>query len=267
VPKGYACPLSFVEGGPHVGDCTLWATAALEAVGLPSFAVAYEPLPDASSLFRDSVRANAWDHRIHVIPEALAATDGELVRLAYFPGHNGEGTTVRAASSAHCGENCAGFSEIPTVTLDASWPAQRPAPLDVLKLSVNGEELNVLRGARALLSKRQVCSAMVHVTKAQRGFSDPPGATANAASMWELLTTTGGFEVSLHLDEDLTSQVRKDDPRPRPQTHRLRTAGDLQAVLTEASSPHDYIVARQVNLKEGAPCADSLALRHWNEVF
>eukprot|EP00959_Pyramimonas_sp_CCMP1952_P283663 5929619-Pyramimonas_sp.AAC.1 len=30
--------LTFVEGGPHVGDCTLWAAAALESAGTTFFA-------------------------------------------------------------------------------------------------------------------------------------------------------------------------------------------------------------------------------------
>lgn len=266
----FNCSLSFVEGGPHLGDCTLWATAAFDAVGIHSFAVAYEPLPDASSLFRESVRANSWDSRVNVVPRALAAEDGETVRLAYYPGHNGESTTVRAAA-AHCGDHCAGFSEIPTITLDHSWPSLRPARLDILKLSVNGEELNVLRGSRKLLARRQVCSILVHVTKAARGFNDAAGGNAEgndfSREMWDLLTQTAGMEVWLHLDKDLTGQVAEDDLRERPQTRQLHAAADLAAVLGRSASPHDYLISRQSNLTQSSPCADSLALRHWDEVF
>merc|ERR1712187_231733 len=109
---------------------------------------------------------------LNALRGARALLSRRQVTLAYFPGHNGEGTTVRAAADSHCGTFCAGFSQIPTVSLDASWPALRPAPLEVLKLSVNGEELNALRGARALLSRRQVCSVLVHVTKTKRGWAD-----------------------------------------------------------------------------------------------
>jgi len=276
------CGLDFVEGGPHLGDCTLWASAALQSAGLAPFAAAYEPLPDASALFRESVLTNRWDGRVVVVPRALAARDGETVNLAYFPGHNGEGTTVRASEGLHCGENCAGYASIPTVTLDASWPALRPAPLEVLKLSVNGEELNVLRGARALLSKRQVCSVLVHVAKARRGWADfaqeaTTGASAFSSEFWDLLTDTGGLEVSLHLDRDLTDQVH-DDPRPRPSTRRIDSATELDDIFREPAFPHDYLVARQPPRslagwespdrgEATAHCARSLALRHWAEVF
>lgn len=275
--SGGRCQLDFIEGGPHLGDCTLWATAALESAGVSSFAVAYEPLPDAAALFRKSVLLNRWEGRVVVVPRALAAKAGNVVRLAYFPGHNGEGTTVRAGRT-HCGEHCAGFSEIPTVALDTSWPSLRPAALEVLKLSVNGEELNTLRGARALLSRRQVCSVLVHVTKAQRDWNgeDAPDVATEAGArrstelseeMWDLLTDVGGLEVSLHLDEDVTSQVRAEDSRQRPSTRRLASATELHDIMTSQASSHDYVVARQLEVPQEAPCSGSLALRHWGEVF
>lgn len=286
--EGRRCVLDFVEGGPHLGDCTLWAAAALEAAGLEHFAAAYEPLPDASALFRESVLANRWEGRVVVVPRALAARDGDTVTLAYFPGHNGEGTTVRAGMDPHCGALCTGYHEIPTASLDGSWPALRPAPLELLKLSVNGEELNTLRGARRLLTSRRVCSVMVHVTKAQRGWADVPrrkahgaeiaaaaqGGDASAVSevhdfsreLWELLSELGGLEVSLHLDTDAHGQV-PGDPRPRPSTRRLRSAAQLDDVFAAEAYPPDYLVARQPEAGEGEPCAGSLALRHWHQVF
>merc|ERR1711957_29701 len=119
------------------------------------------------------------------------------------------------AGSGHCGKHCTGFNEIPTVSLDSSWPALRPTALEVLKLSVNGEELNTLRGARSLLSKRHICTILVHVTKCQRDWMhDLPdtdskdvmdgGSSSNTTELsmefWDLLTNVGGLEVSLHLD-------------------------------------------------------------------
>jgi FkbM family methyltransferase len=277
---GRKCSLDFVEGGPHIGDCTLFAAAALEVAGLSPFGVGYEPLPDASALFRESVLANRWDGRVVVVPQALAAKDGDFVTLAFYPGHNGEGTTVRAATTAHCGNNCAGFKRIATVSLDSTWPALRPAALDILKLSVNGEELNALRGARALLSRRKVCSVMVHVTKVQRGYTDSKpapqpeavgGSTASSAfdtsfssEFWELLNGVGGMEVSLHLDA--IDGATSTDP-PRPSTRLLTSASELDNVFGKPSTSQDYIVARQVDVAKDSACSGSRALEHWNEVF
>jgi len=279
--KGYGAEhaassaLSFVEGGPHLGDCTLWAAAVLEAAKVPFFAVAYEPLPDASALFRESVLDNKWDGQVVVVPKALGATEGEKVRLAYFPGHNGEGTTVRAAAQAHCGEGCEGFSEIDTATLDGTWEDYRPSHLDVLKLSVNGEELNTLRGARSLLSRRKICSALVHVTKAQRGWETAPKAEQGvgkkagsfSSDLWNLLTNVAGFEVALHLDQDVTGQVRPEDTRPRPSTTVLKNADELEAVFSGQAYSHDYLVARQRRFEQTEQCKQSWAMRQWEEIF
>merc|ERR1712125_23257 len=165
----------------------------------------------------------------------------------------GEGTTVRAgAGLAHCGNHCAGYKKIPTVSLDSTWPALRPAALEILKLSVNGEELNALRGARALLSRRKVCSVLVHVTKAQRGYSDtgadaPQKAAGAAAStavassfsseFWELLNGVGGLEVSLHLD---SIDGMNTDTRPRPSTRLLNSALEIDEIFSGASWAQDY---------------------------
>jgi FkbM family methyltransferase len=268
------CSLDFVEGGPHIGDCTLWAAAALEQAGLSAFAVGYEPLPDASALFRESVLANRWDGRVVVVPQALAPKDDDFVTLAYYPGHNGEGTTVRAAATAHCGRHCTGFQQIPTVSLDNSWPALRPAALEILKLSVNGEELNALRGARALLSKRKVCSVLLHVTKVQRGYetaieagSGTTGATPFSKELWELLQGVGGLEVSLHLDYSPSAAGSISDTRPRPSTKLLNGALDLDNIFGNPSTSQGYIVARQVDVSKDSACIGSRALKHWTEVF
>merc|ERR1712232_163119 len=198
--------------------------------------------------------------------------------MAYYPGHNGEGTTVRAgAGLAHCGNHCAGYKKIPTVSLDSTWPALRPAALEILKLSVNGEELNALRGARALLSRRKVCSVLVHVTKVQRGYDDSgvkrqqaaggevaAVATPFASEFYELLNGVGGLEVSLHLDAiDGTST----DTRPRPSTRLLKNALEIDAVFSNPSWSQDYIVARQVDVAQDSACSGSRALQHWSEVF
>merc|ERR1712014_350368 len=117
----------------------------------------------------------------------------------------------------------------------------------------NGEELNAIRGARALLSRREVCSVLVHVFKAKRGWADeaaepdvrssdaPDGASGRffSTELWGLLSNVGGLEVSLHLDEDLTNQVNKNDPRVRPSTRQIRSATELDSVFREEASPHD----------------------------
>eukprot|EP00406_Dinophysis_acuminata_P024570 CAMPEP_0179346540 /NCGR_PEP_ID=MMETSP0797-20121207/72627_1 /TAXON_ID=47934 /ORGANISM="Dinophysis acuminata, Strain DAEP01" /LENGTH=153 /DNA_ID=CAMNT_0021061093 /DNA_START=10 /DNA_END=468 /DNA_ORIENTATION=+ len=127
--------------------------------------------------------------------------------------------------------------------------------MDILKLSVNGEELNTIRGARALLSKRQICTVMMHVTKVQRGWADTPGGAGGpgfSAELWDILSSSGGMDVWLHLDADASGQ-ELGDPRPRPSTTRLRSASDLDAVFSKGAHSQDYLVARQRAVPEEAP--------------
>jgi len=263
---GGACSFTFVEGGAHIGDCTLWAASALEVSGVSSFAVGYEALPDASDLFHQSVIVNRMDGRVVVVPKALTSRAEGTVSMVYYPARNGEATLARVHSQ--CGEGCVQWPGVPRVTLDLSWPALRPGVLDVLKLSVNGEELNTMRGARSLLAKRQVCLVMMHVTKVQRGWQDPqdgaPPRFQYSSELWGILQD-GGMDVALHLDEDVTGQVH-DDPRPRPATHRLKSAEELDAIFDGPAFPHDYVVARQ-RAQPASPCEGSAALRNYGKVF
>merc|ERR1719198_458263 len=109
------CHITFVEGGPHIGDCTLWATAALQLAGVSSYAVGFEALADASSLFRQSVLANRWEDRIVVIPKALSDSAEGFTKLVHHPGHNGEATL--ASIFKQCGTDCVGHTSIPRVSL------------------------------------------------------------------------------------------------------------------------------------------------------
>lgn len=84
------CSLTLVEGGPHLGDCAIWAAAALRLAGVELRALAFEPLPDASALFRRSVIENGLDGTVSVRTSALGASSKGTVDLVYFRGHNGQ---------------------------------------------------------------------------------------------------------------------------------------------------------------------------------
>jgi hypothetical protein len=144
--------------------------------------------------------------------------------------------------------------------------------MEILKLSVNGEELNVMRGARSLLSKRKVCVVMMHVAKVQLGWEDLKGGAAQRAEfsseLWGLLKD-GAMDLALHLDEDVTGQTAG-DTRQRPETRVLRSPDELNAVFQGPIYHHDYLVARQrMDSVAGAesPCQESFALDHFNAMF
>jgi hypothetical protein len=118
-------------------------------------------------------------------------------------------------------------NQVPTTTIDAEWQA----PLDVLKLSVNGAELKTLRGARKLLTQRKVCMVMMHATKVQLGRDRPDFAT----DLYDILNDNG-MEILFHKDRDETGSSTTD---------RIQSAGKMEAIFTgEPVISQDYIFAR-----------------------
>jgi len=279
---GQSKTFQFFEGGPHMGDCTLWCTAALLAGGVTPYTVALEPLPDAAGFFRESVAANGWEGYNLVVPKAMAATDGGSVHLTYFPGHNGQGTTMRAMNESLCGEKCIGYTDVPAVSLDSTWT--RHGPVEILKLSVNGEELNALRGSRNLLTKRRVCTVLLHIFKAQRGWTDSKDNSSpverqkltpqqyqerypSSAEMWNLLHNVGGLELGLFLDISVPPPPNFTDRRPRPSLTTLTSVDDMHEVFDDENTDHNFLVAWQKNPPPESPCARSLALEQWHNTF
>ncbi|CAE7767030.1 unnamed protein product [Symbiodinium pilosum] len=104
-----ACKFTFVEGGPHLGDCALWASASLRLAGVQTRAIAFEPLPDAATLFQQSygsrvrtgtlslpatlflrsVVENGLSAYVNVRNAALGQMSGQT-ELIHFRGHNGQ---------------------------------------------------------------------------------------------------------------------------------------------------------------------------------
>eukprot|EP00434_Breviolum_minutum_P027782 symbB.v1.2.024570.t1/scaffold2273.1/size83577/1 len=161
------CEFTFVEGGPHLGDCAMWATTVLRLAGVQTRSIAFEPLQDAAALFQQSVLENGLASHVSVQNAALGQSSGTMTELIHFRGHNGQATVN--------GEDFPSQDRREVVTIQAqqlalddeippSWPH-----IDALKLSVNGAERNTLAGARKLLSKRRICSVLMHATKCKRG--------------------------------------------------------------------------------------------------
>lgn len=258
------CELTFVEGGPHMGDCSLWAAGLLSQVGVQLRAVAFEPLPDAAALFRQSVVENDLAGSLSVRTAALGQDPGSAVDLLYFKGHNGQATVDSIHMRAYLASENAKESDVarvkgvPVVALDQEIPASWPV-VDIVKLSVNGAERDTLAGARRLLSERRLCSVLMHTMKAGRGREvhevpgppsppAPPGSSSYSEDLLHLLEE-GGMEVYTHRDfEGGTTEVR-----------RVVSASDLDKAFDDPTlTLTDYIMARSM-----APHCD-LAKRHFH---
>eukprot|EP00913_Durusdinium_trenchii_P027469 g25762.t1 len=70
-----------IVGGPHLGDCALWAANSIGLVGVRVRAIAYEPLPDAAGLFQQSVLENGFGGAVESSSAAQKALN-EAMRSA-----------------------------------------------------------------------------------------------------------------------------------------------------------------------------------------
>lgn len=126
----------FVDVGANVGVYSLWASE-IEGVDV----IAFEPSSLAHARAVENVGLNGLGDRIQVLRKAVAACPGE-VRLTV-----GEDALNRITDDESDGSEL-----VEQTTLDAELVARRPA---LIKIDVEGRELDVLRGGRAAILRHR----------------------------------------------------------------------------------------------------------------
>lgn len=150
-PEEYAAFRAVVTPGATVFDvgANLGAYTLLFAqwVGPAGKVVAFEPAPAAATGLRRLVALNDVSDRVQIVEAAVSRAVG-TARFA-SQGSSGANALVDA------GQGAGGVISVPTTSLDAFCEAHDLRP-DVIKIDVEGEELEVLRGARRTLSRPSV---------------------------------------------------------------------------------------------------------------
>jgi FkbM family methyltransferase len=129
-----------IDAGANVG---LFSVTLGKAVGREGRVLAFEPSPETAERLRDNVELNQLEN-VDVIESALGADVGEAQLLvADDPAYS---TTTEAVPNS---------VSVPQTTLDATWRAAGTPPVSVVKIDVEGEELSVVEGGRALLESER----------------------------------------------------------------------------------------------------------------
>jgi len=123
-----------VDVGAHIG---LYTIAIASRLGSDGQIYAFEPDPYNLQLLRRHVELNGVGARASVFPYAVSDRDG---LLSFVGGRHSQSHAELAPSESS--------TQVPTVTLDATFPSER---VDLLKIDVEGFEVHVLRGATNLL--------------------------------------------------------------------------------------------------------------------
>jgi FkbM family methyltransferase len=132
--------------GAHIGVHSLTAAARLRALG-GGRVLAFEPARDSADRLRAGAAANGLDGLVTVAETALGAGPG-VAALAADAVYDDADAGVR---SLHGTGRV--VQEVPVTTFDAWAEGAGLDRLDVVKLDVEGAELDVLRGMRATLTR------------------------------------------------------------------------------------------------------------------
>ena len=141
----------FVDVGAHLG---LLSLAAARAMGGCGRIFAFEPFPDTSEKLLRSVWLNGYSSMVNVRGMAVSDREGTArLFLGQVSGHHSLFPLENAADST------APSIEVPVTTLDAALPAAQNVTL--LKIDVEGAEIDVLNGARTLLANNRDMAIIV----------------------------------------------------------------------------------------------------------
>ena len=166
----------FVDAGANVGVYTLLAS---RLVGPAGHVLAIEMMPDTAALLRRHIAENGCAN-VEIVEKALSGRAGETVTARVPRGRHGQ------ASVANTAKPLIAYNEYPVRTTTLDDAARGLKRIKVLKLDVEGAELQALAGGQAMLTRTEKVIYESHTA------SDALAQTLKRA----------GFEVSTSLGKD-----------------------------------------------------------------
>ena len=161
---------TFLDCGAHIG---LFAVVGAQLVGETGKVFSFEPTPNTREVLEEVVRLNDCQQIVEVRAEAISKESGTAT---FFD----TGDQVSNANSlVRTQRHEAGLS-VPTVSID-DFVAERNLKVGVIKIDVEGAELDALRGAfETLRTQRPPLSLGLHPDAMKQ-------AGATLEEVWEIL--------------------------------------------------------------------------------
>lgn len=138
--KGIVGPQSLVlDVGANIGNHSVHFAAVMGAARV----IAFEPQAHCHATLQTNIALNGLESCVTTV-NAMVGAQGGAGRMAGFKTRNLGGASFAPDATG----------EVEMVALDAVVPADDAAPLDLIKIDVEGMQLEVLRGAERLLRTR-----------------------------------------------------------------------------------------------------------------
>jgi FkbM family methyltransferase len=179
----------FIDVGANVGFFTLVGAAV---VGRSGRVIAIEALPKLVPIVRDNLQINGFDYHSSILPFAAAREEGE-VTFYEFGRYKGGNTLVPEIAAATCNVLLEETTPIKVKarTLTSMLAETKIAKADLIKIDVEGYEVEVLEGAMQFLRAQ---SSLHLIVEWQRAFMELHGA---GEKLYALLTEELGCSISV----------------------------------------------------------------------
>ena len=162
--------ISLLEPGDHVVDVGAYigyyTLLAARRVGSSGHVWAFEPFPETFALLERNLVVNCLRERVSIVQVAA----GRDHRLAKFYLH---WNPTRSSLVYRSGFKGARVISVSTIALDDFFAEQRNSRIDVVKIDVEGAELDVLEGMKGLIDRNPELKLFVEynpVTMAAAGI-------------------------------------------------------------------------------------------------
>ena len=138
-----------LDVGANVGAHTVFLS---HLVGASGRVIAFEPLPSNIAALKDTARRRARHTNISIVPVAVGDSLREGAATLKVPGNDHTQASLAVQSSGSWEKGAVTEIEVPLISLDANTEVQGLSHMELVKIDVEGAELNVLRGASRTLS-------------------------------------------------------------------------------------------------------------------
>jgi FkbM family methyltransferase len=134
-----------IDVGANIGIHTL---NFARLIGPTGHVHSFEPSPEVAALLRRSIEANGWTDRITLHEQAVSNFEGELELYV-----DDAAASLTASTARHPWLESARRVSVPAATLDSCMLDVLRRPPKLLKVDVEGAELQVFQGAASLFDR------------------------------------------------------------------------------------------------------------------